>query len=415
MSRSLINAALTARAALRSTSAAVELQPNPMTPVTIEDIRLDRRGTGDDWIDAISFEDKVENEKQFESIIAGGANTIEIEFTGDVNFAAAGDELVLLGTNPEFLSTHGYTFEIDLEFDASTNGTNVARWTINAFDPGEPEFPLPAGKYALFLVNVDGITDSGGNAISADWDNDDNGPPNTIEDNTPDDISDDVSRPFDLLIDETFGSLGNQFRFHFLYAPGDFDRDGDVDFDDISVFNNPGGADVDANRNGIDGDSGDIDVYNAHLGYHNLAPFSEADWNDDDIIDTRDRFVWEEAFMGTPTSDASADADGDGDSDGDDILIWLQHIGQRTAWWSGIQPPMPGESGGGSVPPPQVLNVIVTGSASTHAPFSFDTVDGDGDQLRTVPVGAADTVSIVFSEDVKRRRTQPNSLRYANR
>jgi hypothetical protein len=49
---------------------------------------------------------------------------------------------------------------------------------------------------------------------------------------------------------------------------------------------------------------------------------------------------------------------------------------------------------------PQVVNVIVSGSLSTHAPFSFATVDGSGLQLRTVPVGAADTISIVFSEDV---------------
>jgi hypothetical protein len=39
-------------------------------------------------------------------------------------------------------------------------------------------------------------------------------------------------------------------------------------------------------------------------------------------------------------------------------------------------------------------------STSTHADFSFDTVDGSGLQLRTVPVGLADTISIVFSENV---------------
>jgi hypothetical protein len=50
--------------------------------------------------------------------------------------------------------------------------------------------------------------------------------------------------------------------------------------------------------------------------------------------------------------------------------------------------------------PPKVVDVIVSGSLSTHAPFSFSTVAGSGLQLRTVPVGAADTISIVFSEDV---------------
>src|SRR5690606_22097578 len=48
---------------------------------------------------------------------------------------------------------------------------------------------------------------------------------------------------------------------------------------------------------------------------------------------------------------------------------------------------------------PQVTNVIISNTVpnSPHAPFSFDTVDGSGLQLRTVPVGGADTVSIQFS------------------
>jgi len=44
--------------------------------------------------------------------------------------------------------------------------------------------------------------------------------------------------------------------------------------------------------------------------------------------------------------------------------------------------------------------VIVSGSSSLHAPFSLDTIDGSGSQLATVPVGGADTISIVFSEGV---------------
>ncbi len=47
---------------------------------------------------------------------------------------------------------------------------------------------------------------------------------------------------------------------------------------------------------------------------------------------------------------------------------------------------------------PKVMNVTVSGSASIHAPFSFDTVDGSGLQLRTVPVGGANRVAVQFSE-----------------
>ncbi len=50
--------------------------------------------------------------------------------------------------------------------------------------------------------------------------------------------------------------------------------------------------------------------------------------------------------------------------------------------------------------PPKITNVTVSGSTSTHAPFSFDTVDGSGLQLQTVPVGGADRVAVQFSEHV---------------
>lgn len=56
---------------------------------------------------------------------------------------------------------------------------------------------------------------------------------------------------------------------------------------------------------------------------------------------------------------------------------------------------------------PQITNVTISGSTSTHDPFSFDDpaddvndFDGSGIQLRTVPVGGADTISLQFSEHV---------------
>ena len=63
----------------------------------------------------------------------------------------------------------------------------------------------------------------------------------------------------------------------------------------------------------------------------------------------------------------------------------------------------------------KVLNVIVSNASSTHAPFSFDTVDGFGTQLKTVPVGFADAssvlaISVVFSEDVDQSTITENSL-----
>ena len=50
---------------------------------------------------------------------------------------------------------------------------------------------------------------------------------------------------------------------------------------------------------------------------------------------------------------------------------------------------------------PQVINVTISGSSSLHAPYSFDAVDGTGAQLKTVPVGGADTIAITFDEPVQ--------------
>jgi hypothetical protein len=49
---------------------------------------------------------------------------------------------------------------------------------------------------------------------------------------------------------------------------------------------------------------------------------------------------------------------------------------------------------------PQVTEVSISGSTSTHAAYNFSTADGSGDQLRTVPVGGANVIAIKFSEDV---------------
>ena len=46
-----------------------------------------------------------------------------------------------------------------------------------------------------------------------------------------------------------------------------------------------------------------------------------------------------------------------------------------------------------------------------HDPFSFldENQTGDGDQLETVPVGAADTISIVFTEQVNVDANDPRA------
>jgi hypothetical protein len=49
---------------------------------------------------------------------------------------------------------------------------------------------------------------------------------------------------------------------------------------------------------------------------------------------------------------------------------------------------------------PRVIDVVISGSNSVHTPYSLNLADGSGSQIRTVPVGGADTLSILFNEDV---------------
>jgi hypothetical protein len=93
-------------------------------------------------------------------------------------------------------------------------------------------------------------------------------------------------------------------------------------------------------------------------------------------------------------------------------LLWQQLLGNFSTWaesytiddvWEAISVTAPAQVGDA----PRVANVIISGSLSTHAAFSFDAVDGSGQQLKTVPVGGADTITITFSEDVN---VTPNSL-----
>ncbi len=49
---------------------------------------------------------------------------------------------------------------------------------------------------------------------------------------------------------------------------------------------------------------------------------------------------------------------------------------------------------------PKVIEVIVSGTGSEHAPYNFANAVGSGEQLRTVPVGGANRIQIRFSEVV---------------
>lgn len=349
---------------------------NDTTPPTITDVILS--GSDPTWTRApYSFADIVLAGEQFKPIFTEGVDTLQIQFSENVTFGNNGAELKLRRKNG--VEVTGITFD-------GITGT-TATWTFAA--------ALPSDKLAIHLSDLT-ITDASGNQLDGDWENDDNDVAGqALFVNTPDDITDDTGEAFSVG-DGLAGSLNNEFRFHFAYLPGDYDGDGVVAIGSE-------GATGDGNGDGLV-DSNDLTVgTNGQL--LSLRGIGGADFGstslgivEDEIVNEFDFAVWDNGF-GTGGSGVPGDVDGDGDVDGVDFFFWQQAFGTFSAWYvpttgSGLASALVGPAA------PQVMNVIISGSSSLHSDFSFDTVDGSGSQLATVPVGGADTVSIVFSEGV---------------
>ena len=112
----------------------------------------------------------------------------------------------------------------------------------------------------------------------------------------------------------------------------DFDGDGNVDGEDLDIweggFGTTDGADL------SDGDTdGDADVDgNDFLSWQqnfdgSSIPEPNADFNSDGNIDDDDLSIWEDGFGTTNGADLSGgDADGDRDVDGNDFLSWQQNF-----------------------------------------------------------------------------------------
>ncbi len=329
---------------------------------TVTDVRLD--GTGWAVLDAYSFSSIVAAGEQLRPIFTENVNTLQIEFSENVITAGDGSELALRGKNDVVVPFD--TFDYDA-------GSHVATWTFNT--------PLPDDKYAIHLN--DSITDVIGNRLDGDWFNDTAG--------TPDDFMDDPMRAFNVG-DGTAGSLNDEFRFHFALLAGDYDGDGVVELGGEAAIGDG------------DGDSDAGDAQDLAIGTNGdrlpLQAIGGADLNDDEVVDFEDLMIWQNGFGSFGGSGVAGDVDGDGDADGADFLLYQRAYNSRSAWFEGSI----NVGAGGSIPlvleglAPQITNLVISGSSSLHDPYSFDTVDGSGTQLQTVPVGGADTVSITFSE-----------------
>jgi hypothetical protein len=366
--------------------------------VKVVDVVLDNPS----WTRApYSFADVVPLGEQLRPFATQNVTTLQIRFSeqvqkknvnGDISALTPSDgnlmELKRTIRNANGSVTNSTVTPLSFNYDSATS---TATWTFAT--------PLADGKYAIHLKaaspDVAGIVDMIGNPLDGDWEN---LPGSDLQGNpTWDDYHDDPQGRILQSGGATAGSENNEFRFHFALLAGDYDGDGVVEHAGEAATGDGNG---DNHTNATDTTIG---VLNSRLPMNEIY---SADFNGDERVDGADLIIWRTGYKLT----AACDADGDGDSDGEDLLIWQRMFGNSTAWAD--------EPVGGSYAeayrallgvsfeditiglPPQVLNVIVSGSLSAHNPFSFDTVDGSGAQLGTVPVGLADTISIVFSENV---------------
>jgi len=337
----------------------------------VVDVRLDNP-TWDR--DSYSFAEVVPAGKQLDSLFTAGVNSIEVVFSEAVTVVES--DFVLFGSGGP------------IDHSSFVPGTHSATWTYAA--------PLGADKYAF--VQTGAVNDLYLRPLDGDWDE-------------PVDPMDVLAGPGDTGPDWTGkpampfspgnGSPGGNFRLHFAYLPGDYNQDG-------IVLNYGPTSDLltsaDGDGDGLSGEPGDEDVIaNAISTWRTslVASRFSGDYNDNEGVALMDYEVWK--FTYGSTTDLRADGNGDQIVDAADYLIWRDNLGGASAWSALFG----GGSGSGSGTPvfdpdnvPRVANVTISGSTSTHAPYSFDGHDGSGEQLRTVPVGGADTISITFTEDV---------------
>jgi hypothetical protein len=358
------------------------------------DVRLDNP----DWErEAFSYAELVAAGRQLRPIPVNNVTQIQILFSEPVMKqtpggtrttigSADGNALMILTRTVRNVNGSTTTQDVAAAGFSYDDATQTATWTYSGLVDGKYAIHLKTGNSPLFIV------DAQGNPLDGDWINDTQ---------TPDNLDDQAPRPF-LVGDGMVGSEGNEFRFHFAVLSADFTNNGAVGGEDFAIWQNHYGE-----MNQPLGDAnGDLFVNDADHAIWVVATslplwgVNCPDFMDDEFVNELDLDTWIAGWGAT----GQGDIDGDGDTDNHDFLAWQSSFGPG-AWY------IEGTMAEAAVAPidddpvgdmtlPKVMNVIISGSQSMHAPFAMNTVDGSGHQLRTVPVGGADTISITFSEGV---------------
>ncbi len=364
-------------------------------PLTITDVIIKGTQTGSStlWDPSawVSMNDRIQDGDQFKSIYTQGANEIEIQLSKPVT-SVNQNRIQLLGSNGRSIP--------------------ITSAMLNSLDPTKVTItfqPLLIDKYALHIFD-----DAFSETLDGEW-------ANLGHNDTLDDVSDDTAPAGGFAVGN--GTTG-AFRLHFAYLPGDYNGNGFVESLET------GG---DGDGNGTPGQTADNTIRDKFVGFYrdqrqSIAGFDydfdgnitndaddlahwnairlRADFNGDNNTSGSaavtpsmpgDLTIWQTNYgVGSGAAHAQGDADYDQDVDGRDFLIWSQEYTRHTGWY--IAPPVVAPST--ISPPPKVTNVVVSGSTSAHAPYHVPAFHASGDQLLTVPVGKADTYSIVFSQDL---------------
>ena len=264
------------------------------------------------------------------------------------------------------------------------------------FDP----LVLSADRYRLDVQPTE-IIGLGGN-LDGNWSESIPGTmqPVLYDQGTLYDWHDDLPHPFPSGSATALG--GSLFQFRFALAPGDYDQNGVVDEGDYNVWRIKDPR-ADGDGDGVVGGPGDYDVWRAGFDSYLWFQKYQADYNGDGKVDVLDYADWRAHFDEHVTLANPVIAE-DGDSNGvvgmEDYVLWRDWKGSWSAWNLSAHGLGVGALLIDFTSAPEVVNVTISGSASTHTPYSFASNVGSGVQLQTVPVGGADTIAITFSEQV---------------